>query len=60
MNQEHSQKRHDPKDAEEILDNCNHVGMNTSPVLSTGRPKPLSFEYGVQTSPLPERPVAHF
>jgi hypothetical protein len=58
---DHTQKKHgETKEMEDILDNCTHVGMNTSPVLSTGRPKPLSFEYGVQTLQLPERPVEHF
>ena len=44
-------------DIPEPPENRNHVGMNTSPVHSTIRPKPLTFQMGVQTDPYIDRPV---
>ena len=38
-------------DIPEAPENRNHVGMNTSHVQSTIRPKPLTFQFGVQTDP---------
>jgi len=43
-------------DIPEAPENRNHVGMNTSPVQSTIRPKPLTFQFAAQTDPYIDRP----